>query len=194
MFDDVLTIIVKAVYWLVVPAALLRFYMQAVRVPFRNPVGSFICAITDWLVLPLRSLTKGSLSFLGLDWASLIAAGLLEFGLSALFAVATGRFAMFTSGANAAAWLVNGLLGLLTTALTLMLWLTVLCAVLSWVRAESFVVDVLDAIAAPWLRPIRRRLPMIGGFDLSPLVLIVLLQIGLLLIKRGQSVALMAIL
>jgi YggT family protein len=72
-----------------------------------------------------------------------------------------------------------------------MLWLTVACALLSWIRVDSPVADVFDAIAAPWLKPIRRRLPMVGGFDLSPLVLLVLLQIGLLLLTRGQGYALM---
>lgn len=193
MFDDILTIIVKAVYWLLVPAALLRFHMQAVRVPFRNPVGGFICAVTDWLVLPLRRVSRGALSFFGLDWASLVAAGLLEWGLSALFALATGRLALFTSGAIATVWLVNGLFGLLTTILTLMLWLTVICAVLSWAHTGSVIAGVLDAIAAPWLRPVRRRLPMAGGFDLSPLLLIVVLQIGLLLAERMHGGVLTAL-
>ncbi len=193
MFDDVLMVIVKAVYWLLVPAALLRFHMQAVRVPFRNPVGAFICAMTDWLVLPLRRISRGALSFFGFDWASLAAAGILELGLSAVFALATGRVAMFTSGMLAAAWLVNGLFGLVTTILTLMLWLTVICAVLSWMRADSVIGDVFDAMTSPWLKPFRRRLPLAGGFDLSPLVLIVLLQIGLLMIGRLQGAALLAL-
>lgn len=188
MLDEILGIVFKTVYWLLVPAALLRFYMQWVRIPFRNPVGAFICAMTDWLVLPLRRLIKGGLGF---DWASLIAAGFVELGLSALFELAIGRLALFNSGAAAATWLLGGMFGLMTTILTLMLWLTVACAVLSWVRAESAAVDALDAIAAPWLKPIRRRLPMAGGFDLSPLVLIVALQIGLLLLSRGHVYALM---
>jgi YggT family protein len=59
-------------------------------------------------------------------------------------------------------------------------------AVLSWVRADSFVGDILDAIVSPWLRPIRRRVPLVGGFDLSPIVLLVLLQIGLVVVDYGQ--------
>lgn len=37
-------------------ACLLRLYMQYHRVPFGNPLGRFIFAITDWIVLPLRRL------------------------------------------------------------------------------------------------------------------------------------------
>ena len=188
MLEEILGIIFKAAYWLLVPAALLRFYMQWMRIPFRNPAGAFICAMTDWLVLPLRRVVKGGM---GLDWASLVAAGLLEWGLAALFDLLSGRLALFKSSAALTGWLVSGGFGLLSTALTIMLWLTIVCALLSWVRADNPVVDVLDALAAPWLKPIRRRIPMVGGFDLSPLALIVLLQIALLVLARAQAYVLL---
>ena len=35
-------------------ALLLRFYMQAFRVSFNNPAGSFVVEVTNWLVRPLR--------------------------------------------------------------------------------------------------------------------------------------------
>jgi YggT family protein len=40
----------------------------------------------------------------------------------------------------------------------------------------------LDRLCGPFLRPIRRWIPLIGGVDLSVLVLVLLLQIGLMLI------------
>ena len=190
MLDDILGIIFKAAYWLLVPAALLRFYMQWRRIPFRNPLGSFVCAITDWLVLPLRRVLKGALGF---DWASLAAAMIFEWGLAALFDVVSARFALFTSSAALTVWIVSGAFGLLTTAINMMIFITIIAAVLSWMRADNPLGDVLDALAAPWLRPIRRRLPMMGGFDLSPLVLIVLLQIALVILARVQTLVLMVL-
>jgi YggT family protein len=188
VWDDVAGIIVKAAYWLLVPAALLRFYMQWVRVPFRNPVGQFICAMTDWIVLPMRRVIKGSMGF---DWASLIAAILLELALALLFDALTGRLGPYASNSGAGKWLMLGLFGLAITALTMMLWLTIACAIASWFRLDSTALDALAAISAPWLKPIRRRLPLVGGFDLSPLVLLVLLQIGLVLLSRLQFHALL---
>lgn len=190
MWNDVAGILVKAAYWLLVPAALLRFYMQWLRVPFRNPVGQFICAMTDWIVLPLRRVIKGRL---GLDWASLIAALILELALALLFDALTGRLGNYASTHGASRWLLLGLFGLSTTGLTMMLWLTIACALMSWFRLDSAAVDALDAITAPWLKPIRRRLPLAGGFDLSPLVLLVLLQIALVLLARLQFYALLTL-
>ncbi len=56
-------------------ALLLRFYMQAFRVSFNNPAGSFVVEATNWLVRPLRKALPG---LLGLDLASLVPAYLLQ--------------------------------------------------------------------------------------------------------------------
>ena len=190
MWDEVAGIVVKAAYWLLVPAALLRFYMQWARIAFRNPAGQFICALTDWLVLPLRRLIKGAFGF---DWASLLAAVLFELGLALLFDLLTGRAGSYLAGSGVSRWLMMGLFGLITATLTVALWLTIASALMSWFRLDSPVVDVLDAMTARWLMPIRRRIPLLGGFDLSPLVLIVLLQVALALLARAQFYALLAL-
>lgn len=63
-------------------ALLLRFYMQAFRVSFRNQVASFIVQVTNWLVMPLRRVLPG---VFGLDLSCLLPAYLLQALL--LFAV-----------------------------------------------------------------------------------------------------------
>src|SRR5688572_24983152 len=67
-------------------ACLLRLFMQHQRVPFGNPVGRFVFALTDWLVLPLRRVLP---SVRRVDTASLVAAYLVmlvQFGLLWLLA------------------------------------------------------------------------------------------------------------
>jgi YggT family protein len=164
------------------PAALLRFQMQLVRAPYRNPVGQFVCAVTDWAVKPLRKILPGRG---GYDWASLAAAFLIELLHGLLFDLLSMRLTIIRGAVPE--WLLAAVFGLLTAVLTVALWLVIASAVLSWVRTDSFVGDILDAIVSPWLRPIRRRMPMIGGFDLSPIVLLVLLQIGLVVVSYGGS-------
>ena len=56
-------------------ALLLRFYMQAFRVSFRNQVGAFVVQLTNWLVMPLRKVLPG---LFGLDLASVLPAYLLQ--------------------------------------------------------------------------------------------------------------------
>lgn len=74
---------------------------------------------------------------------------------------------------------------LLSTVVTLYIWALILSAVLSWLVAFNVintrnrfvftVGDFLNRVTEPALRPIRRFLPNLGGIDLSPIVLILLL-------------------
>jgi YggT family protein len=76
-------------------------------------------------------------------------------------------------------WLVN-------TVITLYIWVIIINAIASWLVAfnvinarNQFVYQLLrffDAVTDPVLRPIRRIIPLIGGIDLSPIVLILALQ------------------
>ena len=84
-------------------------------------------------------------------------------------------------------WLVNTLVGAY-------IWVIIAGAILSWLVVfnvvnvrNRFVYQLgrfLDAITEPVLRPIRRVIPLIGGIDLSPIVLIFGLQFLLILFNR----------
>ena len=159
-------------------ACLLRLYMQQQRIGFGNPVGRFVFALTDWLVLPLRRV----LPALGrLDTASLVGAYLLQLVQYGLLYLLAGR------GAGAE-WLpvlaVFGLLRLVVSALT---GLMIVYAILSWVRSDSPISDVIERLCAPLLRPFRRLIPLVGGFDLSPLAFLVLLQVLAIVLASLQA-------
>ncbi len=80
---------------------------------------------------------------------------------------------------------VGPLFWLLDTVIGLYIWVLIASAVLSWLVAFNVVNtrnrfvyligDFLHRVTEPALRPIRRVLPNLGGIDLSPLVLILLL-------------------
>ncbi len=82
---------------------------------------------------------------------------------------------------------------LLASLLGLMHWLVsglsaivMLYAILSWVQPNSGSMQLLTRLVEPWLAPIRRTLPQPGGIDLSPLVLLVALQIAGMLLAGLQ--------
>ena len=76
-------------------------------------------------------------------------------------------------------------LNLVDTVIRIYIWLLIIQAVLSWLlafgvvnRHNRFVGQVEDflwRITEPALRPIRRFLPNLGGIDISPIILILLL-------------------
>jgi YggT family protein len=60
-------------------------------------------------------------------------------------------------------------------------------AVMSWVQPGAPLFYVIDRLCEPLLRPIRRIVPLVGGIDLSPLVLLVLLQVASMVWLSLQS-------
>lgn len=156
-------------------ACLLRLYMQYHRVPFGNPLGRFIFAVSDWIVMPLRRLVPSVKRW---DLASLIAAWLLvmlKFLLLWLLAGNLGRMAVLP---------LLSLVGLAQLAVSGLTALLVVYAVLSWVPGASLVMlDLVSRLAEPIVRSLRRIIPLVGGVDLSPLAAIVLLQIAAIVLS-----------
>ena len=173
MFLQIFTFLLQIASGLVVGLCLLRLYMQFHRVALSarsgNPIGPFIFALTDWLVLPLRRVIP---PFGRWDSASLVAAYLVELLQFALLSM--------LAGSHGGPGLVPGmaLFGVLRLALSGLSVLVIVFAVLSWVQTHSPMMGLLARLVAPLLQPIRRIVPLVGGVDLSPLVLLVLLQVG----------------
>jgi YggT family protein len=143
--------------------------MQWQRIPFNNPIGQFIFAVSDRLVLPLRRWVPA----VGrLDTASLVSAWLVKVVQSMLLWLLAG---------GQGSWLLVLLLsavGLLQLSISCLTGAVLLFAVLSWVQPGSANSMLVDRLCQPWLTPIRRIIPLVGGIDLSSLVLLVLLQIA----------------
>lgn len=162
---------------LFVIAVLLRFMMQLFRVPFRNPFAQFIVAITDFAVKPLRRVVPG---LLGLDWACLLLAWLVE-----LVVVTAGYwldgFPFALAGAQV--WPVMmglAVVRLLSLTVYMVIGLTLVRAVLSWVNTNTPLMPVIYELTEPFLRPLRRIVPMVSNVDLTPLVLFILCQLVLM--------------
>jgi len=80
------------------------------------------------------------------------------------------------------ALLLMGLKMLLRVALQLAFMVVLVYAIISWLQPGSPMYGLLGRLAEPLLAPLRRIIPAIGGVDLSALVLLLLLQIGLMVL------------
>jgi YggT family protein len=181
MLYEIIAFLLDVAVGLLGGACLLRLYMQYQRISFNNPVGRFVFALTDWLVLPLRRVLP---SFGRWDTASGVGAYLLllaQFGLLWLLAGRASQLALLPLLA------AFGLVRLVISALT---GLMVIYAIMSWLRSDSPIVDVIDRLCAPLLRPLRRVIPLAGGIDLTPLVFLVLLQVGAIVLASVQRAVL----
>lgn len=182
MLFQILSFLLDVASGLLTGACLLRLYMQLQRVSFANPVGRLVFALSDWLVLPLRKLVPSVGRW---DLSCLAAALLLQLVQYLLLWLLVG-------GGMGLAWLPwMALFGLARVAVSGLMGLLIVYAVLSWVQTRSPISDVITRLCEPLLRPVRRVLPLLGGVDLSPLVVLVLLQVVMMVLGHLQASVMM---
>lgn len=156
---------------LLVGVFVVRFLLQLVRADFYNPVSQAIVSLTNPLVMPLRRIIPG---LKGMDLASVVAAMLVQILVFVIL------YFIQTGGAlpGIRLTLVESFFGLLNLVFGLYIMTIFLRVILSWVNPDprNPIVSMLYSLTEPILAPARRMIPAIGGLDLSPLVVLVLLQ------------------
>jgi len=177
MFDPAIKFLLDTAFGLLTYAFLLRFAMQWLRAPFRNPVGQALTALTDWAVKPLRRALPG---FRGIDWSTLLLAWIAQLAWLAAVALLLSRGGFDATVISTLALLA--VVMLMEAALWLLIVAVLVQAILSWVAPDGPLAGLLNALTYRFLAPIRRRVPPLGGtLDLSPLIVIVLAQLALML-------------
>lgn len=178
MLANALIFIAQVAFGLLTLTLLLRFYLQWVRAPYRNPLADFVNALTDFMVKPARRFIPG---LWGLDLPTLLLAWLMQ--LLELLVVMQVRGFRFGAEVGLAAIGIGALaaIGVVKMLIYIVLVATLLQAVLSWINPGSPIAPLLDAMTRPFLRIFRRRIPPIGNVDLSPLFLLVACQLLLML-------------
>jgi YggT family protein len=187
MLYQIISLLLEVAAGLIAGTCLLRLYMQYQRIPMSirsgNPLARFIFALTDWLVLPLRRVLPAAGR---VDTASLVGAFLIELVQFVVLWAITGM------GASVASLLVLAAFGLVRMAISGLTGLVIIYAILSWVQTQSVAADFLERLVMPVLSPIRRVVPLVGGIDLSPLVLLLILQVAGIVLGNVQAAVLVA--
>lgn len=163
-----LSFLIVTVLDLYVSVLLLRVWMQWARADFYNPFSQFVVKITQPIVGPLRRVIP---SIGPIDTASLLVAYILI-----LLKYVVGLWLINQVLLFFPVYLPLSLLELLTAAGKLVFWVIIIRALMSWISQGRNPVDqLLIQLTEPLLSPIRRLLPSMGGIDLSPMVLILIL-------------------
>ncbi|CAN7233529.1 YggT family protein [Polaromonas sp. LjRoot131] len=183
MLIRILSFLLETIFFLLIAAALLRAWMNWVRVNMSAQPGSFVMALTDWLVKPLRRALPRSLAQSRVDWASVIAAAVLALAYALLWGLLSGVLLGALGLAPLILLMLSFALKMLVRVALQTLFILVLgFAILSWIQPGSPAYALLGRLTDPVLAPLRRVIPVVGGVDISALVLIVLLQIALMVI------------
>lgn len=180
----ILFFLLDTFFFFLIGAALLRGWMNTSRLRMTQQPGVFVIAVTDWIVKPMRKTLPRAWAQANTDWGSFLAAMLLALAYSAIWhAMWRGQIPGVQNLGFTITLPFVAVMFLLRTVLQGLMVLALVYAVLSWLQPQSPVQSVLSRLMDPVLSPIRRVVPTIGGVDLSVLVLIILLQVGLLVVS-----------
>ena len=171
MLNEALLFLLDALLQPFAALLLLRFHLQWLRAPMRNPLGEFIMALTDFIVLRARRFIPAAKGF---DTASLLLAFVVEMIYLIAVLWAQGfQFVVFPFS-GLLAWTVVKLLKL---SLYLLMAALFAQALLSWTNPHTPIAGLLNVVTHPFLTPLRRRIPPLGNIDLTLLVLLILCQL-----------------
>ncbi|MDR3430114.1 MULTISPECIES: YggT family protein [Silvimonas] len=182
MLSSTLEFLVRNIAEFFILLLLTRFYLQAGRVSFKHPIGQFVLATTNWIVLPVRRVIP---SWRNLDMASVLLAWICAFLMHLLLLAITPWPFIFGSPLSIVALLLAAVLELVKMSLYLLFAATIGQALMSWISPYNPLMPILEGITGPFLRPLRRMIPTIGGIDITPLILILIIQLLLNVVVAG---------
>ncbi|SFM02083.1 YggT family protein [Marinobacter zhejiangensis] len=159
---------------------LLRFLLQLARADFYNPISQFVVKITNPLLRPLRRLIPG---WGGIDGASLVLAVLIQTLTYILILITLNGGLPNVNPVTLLTWSALTVLGLI---IKIYFWSVVAIVVVSWIAPQSHhpAIQLVAQITEPVMRPIRNLIPPIGGLDLSPIVVFLLLSVLTEVVQR----------
>jgi len=168
--------LVKVLFGLYATLVVLRFLLQLTRADFYNPLSQFIVKATKPLLNPLRRVIPG---VSGIDVASLVLAWfVLTLEQLAILALAGAGFQL----AGAALLAIPELISLI---INVFLFAILIQVIISWINPGGYnpAIGLIHGLTEPLLAPVRRRMPNMGGLDLSPMgVMLGLVVLEMLLI------------
>lgn len=174
--DNPLIFLIDTLFGLYALALILRFILQAVRADFYNPVSQFVWQVTN---RPVGLFQRVIPRWRNYDIAALV----LAFILVALNI--TIDLLLAGAGVSPVVLVIWSLAKLLSLTINLYFFSILIQAIMSWVNpgVPTPASAILWSINEPLLKPVRTLLPPIGGFDLSPLLVMVALQVLLRLLR-----------
>ncbi len=176
-----LLFLVETVFNLYIVIVMLRMLLQLRRAAYLNPVIQFLVKVTNPVLKPLQKILPG---FRGLDLAAVALLLILE--MVKLSIVAWIRIAEIPHIGGLALWAVGGLLSLLVNVYFYAILIQV---ILSWVAPSTQhpATELLYSLTEPLLGRARRIIPPLGGIDISPIPVMIVLQLFVIVLIQPMT-------
>jgi len=164
-------LVINIIFECYIIIVLFRFLLQLFRADYYNPLSQWVLRLTSWTVSPLQKLIP---SYKRVNFAAMVLAILLESIKIAIHLLLNNQFFPHIPGT-----LLWAVADLFNYAVHVFIYAIFAQAILSWVRpaGANTLLQILDRLTAPLLRPIQAILPNMGGIDLSPIPALIILKL-----------------
>jgi YggT family protein len=152
----------------------IRLILVWARVDYFNPLSQLIVKLTQPIIAPLRRIIP---NIKHIELSTLVFIVVLE--ILKFFIIS-----MMTMGVpHVSGLIVLGVADTIKIILNTFFYAILLQALLSWIRpGYSPISQILMQITAPMMRPVKRIIPPVGGFDISPIPVLIGLQLLIILL------------
>lgn len=167
--------LIQVLFTLYITVVMIRFLLQLVRADFYNPLSQFVVKVTAPPLKYLRSIIPG---FKGIDFASIVLMLLLQFTQLWLITL------ILDVKVNLIGLSILSIAEIIGLGLNVFLFTIFVQIIISWINPGVYnpVVSLLYQLNEPLMRPARKLLPPVSGIDLSPLLVIIALQLAKMLL------------
>jgi YggT family protein len=170
-FQSVGVTLVQALFDLFMYIVLLRLMLQLLKANFYNPVAQGIVKVTEPLLQPMRRVIP---AYRGIDTSPIVLLLLLSLVKILLITAVFGHGLTGIFGL-----LIGAIAGVLSQLMKLYFYLILIAVIMSWVNPMTRhpAMELLQQLTEPLLQPARRLIPPLGGFDLSPIAVLVAIKV-----------------
>ena len=182
MGTEILVQTLQMVSILYLTIIILRFLLQLSQADFFNPISQFVSKATNPVLNPIRRVVPPTGP---VDWASLIFAVLFQ---SLMYAVILGIVGTMAPIGTLLVW---GLLKVIGLVVTIYFFAVIAMIVISWIAPGSSHpgIQLIFQVTEPIMRPFRSILPPMGGLDLSPILLFIVLNMVRVMLSHMEMAA-----
>jgi len=173
MLGELLVLILKTAFSIVLIALVARFLAQLARADVHNPLAHTILQITNPFLLPLRRIVPG---MAGMDMAAVVCIWVAQIVLASLVFVLMGSNPVEYMG-QILSW---GIVSIAGAFLVVLQWTMIIVVVSSWLtmgQAPHPIMMFLQQLVEPFVSPFRKLNLQIGMLDLSYIVVFLVILI-----------------
>jgi YggT family protein len=176
--QEIAHLVIRTLFHLYIMIILLRFLLQVARADFYNPISQFLVKATMPVLKPFRRLIPG---IGGVDVAAIVVVLLLQLLATTLLALAGGY-----SIPNPFLMLAWAAIGTLNMVCSIYFFSIIVSIVLSWVAPNTYnpIALLLNQLTEPVMAPLRRIIPPMGGLDLSPIFVFLLINVLQIILRN----------